>query len=220
VHDVCVGRSSPGAAFEILHIAQVNKLELTVIDASMAMQGEGPTDGTLVPMNLMLAGTSPLATDMVAARVMGFTNLETTPQFRWAHKLGMPPATLDDLELRGEKIDDVKRNFVRPTAYHWTPYSPEIYPPPKPKIEVSPDRKAIITWDNAEPIRRPQVEFTAEHKAFLTWTNKPAGPGAYLDRNAELRSTGWRRAALSAPGRVEFDMTQGTNQFFRLRKND
>ena len=42
-------------------------LGLTVIDGSTAMEGNGPTEGTLVPMNTIVAGTNPLATDMVAA---------------------------------------------------------------------------------------------------------------------------------------------------------
>lgn len=220
VHDICVGRSSPGAAFEILDMAQVNKLGLTVIDASTAIEGAGPTDGTLVPMNLIIAAANPLAADVVAARVMNFTNLEAIPQFAWAHKLGMSPATLNDLELRGEKIDDIKRTFQRANPYSWIPYSPEIYPAPKANIEVTPDRKAIITWDSAEPIPRPQVQFTADRRAFLTWTNQAAGPRARLERNERLQPTGWRVVAQSPPGRAEFDMSQATNQYFRLRKRD
>ncbi len=38
----------------------------------VSMEGEGPTKGTLVDMNVIVAGTNPLATDMVAAKIMGF----------------------------------------------------------------------------------------------------------------------------------------------------
>lgn len=220
VHSQCAARSSPGTAFEILDMAQVNKLGLTVIDASTAMQGEGPTDGTLVAMNLIVAGTSPLAADMVAARLMGFTNLEAIPQFAWAHKLGMPPAALEDIEVRGEQITEVARRFVRPTVFQWPQYEPEIYPCPQPKIALGPDHKAVITWDDTSPMPRPQLEFTADQKAYVTWTNQAAGPRAYLERNSRLHPTGWQRMTLSRPGRAEFDMTRATNQFFRLRKHD
>jgi hypothetical protein len=171
-------------------------------------------------MNLIVAGTSPLAADMVAARLMGFTDLEAIPQFAWAHKLGMRPATLDDIEVRGEKIADVQRRFARPTLFQWTQYSPEIYPTPKPKIEVGPDQKAVITWDDRAPIPRPQVEYTADDKAYLTWTNKAAGPPAYVERSLRVNSTSWGRWPLSGPGRAEFDMKRATTQFFRLRKLD
>lgn len=220
VHDQCALKSSPGTAFEILDMARVNKLGLTVIDGSTAMQGDGPVGGSLLAMNLIVAGTSPLAADMVAARLMGFTNLDAIPQFGCAHKLGLRPATLEDIEVRGEKIAEVQRNFVRATPYPWVPYSPEIYPSPQPKLEVGPDQKAVITWDDAAPMPRPRIEYDADQKASLSWTNQSAGPRAYLERHSRLHPTGWRRVPLAAPGRAEFDMTQATNQFFRLRKLD
>lgn len=36
------------------------------------MEGNGPSDGVLVSMDVIIAGTNPLAADMVAASVMGF----------------------------------------------------------------------------------------------------------------------------------------------------
>jgi uncharacterized protein (DUF362 family) len=43
-----------------------------VIDATTAMEGNGPFGGQLVDMGLIIAGTSPLATDMVGSAIMGF----------------------------------------------------------------------------------------------------------------------------------------------------
>jgi uncharacterized protein (DUF362 family) len=67
VHDHAADVASPGVAFEILDMVRANKLGLVVIDGSTAMEGNGPSDGVLVPMDLIIAGTNPLATDMVAA---------------------------------------------------------------------------------------------------------------------------------------------------------
>ena len=39
--------------------------------------------------------------------------------FTWAWKAGMTPAGLDEIEVRGEKLADVRRNFIRPTIYPW-----------------------------------------------------------------------------------------------------
>lgn len=123
VHDHAAESGSPGVAFEILDMVRANKLGLVVIDGSTAMEGNGPTDGTLVAMDLIIAGTNPLATDMIAANVMGFEPSEI-PTFVWAHKTGMQPQGLDEIEVRGEKVSSVRRNFARPQLSAWSAISP------------------------------------------------------------------------------------------------
>jgi hypothetical protein len=66
-----------------------------------------------------VAGTNPLATDMVAAATMGFEPLEV-PTFVCAQIAGMTPARLRDIEVRGEGINAVKRPFVRPQIVPWS----------------------------------------------------------------------------------------------------
>ncbi len=56
---------------------------MVVIDGSTGMEGNGPTVGDLVKTNLIIAGTNPLATDMVAAHIMGFDKTEV-PTFEVA----------------------------------------------------------------------------------------------------------------------------------------
>jgi len=46
---------STGVAYEILDMVKANKLGLTVIDGSMAMEGEGPSNGRLVKIDLIIA---------------------------------------------------------------------------------------------------------------------------------------------------------------------
>jgi len=112
VHAEAEQGGSPGIAYEILDMAKANKMGLTVIDGSMAMEGDGPSGGPLVKTDLIIAGTNPLATDMVAAATMGYEPGEI-PTFELAHKSGMKPDTLDEIEIRGEKIESVRRVFAR-----------------------------------------------------------------------------------------------------------
>ena len=98
--------------------ATADKLGLVGIDGSMAMEGNGPTDGGLVMMNLIIAGTNPLATDMVAAYVMGFEPDEI-PHFVLANSVGMGPKSRRAIEIRGESISSVRRNFIRPQMKPW-----------------------------------------------------------------------------------------------------
>lgn len=118
VHDHAADAGSPGIAYEILDMVRANKLGLVVVDGSTAMEGNGPSDGLLVPMNVIIAGTNPLATDMVAASTMGFAP-EEVPTFVQANKIGMQPARLDDIEIRGAAIADVKQQFLRPVLTAW-----------------------------------------------------------------------------------------------------
>jgi uncharacterized protein (DUF362 family) len=119
LHDRAAEKKSPGVAFEILDMVRANKLGLVVIDGSMAMEGNGPTSGSLVKMDLIIAGTNPLATDMVTANIMGFETKEI-PTFVWAIKSGMRPAEVSEIEIRGDSIEKVKRNFVKPNVVRWT----------------------------------------------------------------------------------------------------
>jgi len=118
VHDHAADAGSPGVAYEIIDVVRANKLGLVVIDGSTAMEGDGPSDGILVPMDIIIAGTNPLATDMVAANVMGFERTDI-PTFIWANKAGMQPHSIKEIEIRGSAISDVKRPFVKPNLYAW-----------------------------------------------------------------------------------------------------
>jgi uncharacterized protein (DUF362 family) len=118
VHDQGVDQESSGVAAVTVDMVRANKLGLVVIDGSMAMEGNGPTLGDLVRTDLIIAGTNPLATDMVAANIMGFSP-EEIPTFQWANMAGMGPQGLPQIEVRGESIANVQRRFRRPQITPW-----------------------------------------------------------------------------------------------------
>lgn len=118
LHDLAAEHNSPGVAFEILDMVKAARPGLTVIDGSMAMEGNGPTDGSLLKMDVIIAGTNPLATDMVAAQVMGF-EIRDIPHLTLAVKTGMTPSDPDQAEVRGETIESVIHNFVKPDVTSW-----------------------------------------------------------------------------------------------------
>jgi uncharacterized protein (DUF362 family) len=122
LHDRAEETGSPGVAYEIVDMVRANRTGLAVIDASSAMQGNGPTMGTLVDMNLIVAGTDPLAADMVGTALMGI-DPEEVPTFACAHEAGMRPETLDEIEIRGCSIDQGRRAFVRANVVPWASIS-------------------------------------------------------------------------------------------------
>ncbi|MGW8314596.1 MAG: DUF362 domain-containing protein, partial [Bacteroidales bacterium] len=118
VHNDASAKGSPGIAFEILDMVKACTPGLVVIDGSTAMEGNGPSDGELVDAQLIIAGTHPLATDMVAADIMGFHPLEV-PLFKTAIQSGMRPAGLEEIEVRGEVQDQVRMAFRKPEVVPW-----------------------------------------------------------------------------------------------------
>jgi uncharacterized protein (DUF362 family) len=99
-----------GISKVIVDVNTVLKPALTVIDGFVGMEGRGPSGGTPVKMDLIIAGKDVVATDSTAARVMGFEPVEIS-HIRKAHEKGL--GNIDDIEILGSKLDDVRRVFKR-----------------------------------------------------------------------------------------------------------
>jgi uncharacterized protein (DUF362 family) len=116
VHQEGLKLEPTGTSAVVVDMVKANKLGLCVIDATTAMEGQGPSargGGNLVEMNLIIASTNALAADLVAASIMGFEPPEIDT-FNWAWKAGMNPSTMNDIEIVGEKIETVRHKFKRP----------------------------------------------------------------------------------------------------------
>jgi len=118
MHDLAAKVEPTAASAVVVDMVRANKLGLVVVDGSMAMEGNGPSGGPTFKMNVIVAGTNPLATDMVAANLMGFEPKEI-PTFLWANKAAMKPTSLDEIEIRGEPLERVRRPFAKPQLYTW-----------------------------------------------------------------------------------------------------
>ena len=94
----------------IVDINTVLKPAFTVIDGFVGMEGRGPSGGTPVKMDLIIAGKDVVATDATASRIMGFEPMEI-PHIRKAFEKGL--GNVDDIEILGSKLDEVTRAFKR-----------------------------------------------------------------------------------------------------------
>ena len=99
-----------GISGVIVDINSVIKPALTVIDGFVGMEGRGPTGGTPVKMDLIIAGKDVVATDAVGARVMGFEPAEIS-HIRRAGAKGL--GNIDDIEILGSKLEEVRQVFKR-----------------------------------------------------------------------------------------------------------
>jgi uncharacterized protein (DUF362 family) len=89
----------------------VIKPQLTVMDARVAIEGNGPTKGNPVKMGLMLTSNCALATDVIASKIMGLKLEEISYLNYIARKTGL---RLDEIKAEGLQVPEVARNFERP----------------------------------------------------------------------------------------------------------
>ena len=95
----------------IVDLASVVKPNIAVVDGIVAGEGH-ETSVNPVEMNLVIAGTDPVAVDAVGAAVMGI-NPKNVKHLRLAEKKGLGTCNLEQIEIIGESIESVKKKFKR-----------------------------------------------------------------------------------------------------------
>ena len=89
---------------------------ISIADAVVGMEGNGPTAGTPCKMGYVLASTSPHALDMIAADLLGFSR-EELPILDAAYRRGLIPDTPDKINLVTEhkivRLEDFERVVER-----------------------------------------------------------------------------------------------------------
>lgn len=87
---------------------QLYKPDLCVVDGISGMEGFGPTQGSPKSVNAILIGTNPIATDIVAAKVMGFKPKQI-PHLKKTMKANRYGES--DFSLAGEDLRTVQCKF-------------------------------------------------------------------------------------------------------------
>jgi uncharacterized protein (DUF362 family) len=95
----------------IADLASIVRPSVTVIDGIIAGEGH-ETSGNPVKMGLVIAGIDPVSVDSVGAAVMGVSP-ETVNHLRYAENKGLGTRDLNQIEVVGQKIDDVMKKFRR-----------------------------------------------------------------------------------------------------------
>jgi len=95
----------------IVDLASILKPSVSVVDGIIAGEGH-ETSGNPVEMNLVIAGTDPVAVDAVSAAVMGI-NPPNVKHLVLAEKKGLGTCDLNDITVLGEPIEKVRRKFNR-----------------------------------------------------------------------------------------------------------
>ncbi len=98
---------------------------LSVVDGIISMEGPGPRRGTPRPTGFLIMSRDPVAADAVACTLAGIPPREIL-HLRYAHDAGYGTARVEDLEIVGNSLDELKiKGFQRAPAYQregrWPP---------------------------------------------------------------------------------------------------
>jgi ferredoxin len=83
---------------------------LSIVDAVVGMEGNGPTAGTPRKIGCLLASRSPHTLDMVAARIIGL-EVENVPTLTAARERGLIPDSIEELTVHGSYAPFVIPDF-------------------------------------------------------------------------------------------------------------
>jgi uncharacterized protein (DUF362 family) len=93
------------------------KPDMAIIDGTMAMEGEGPTHGKAVPMQIALAGVDALSVDTVACELIG-VRPEDIGYLVFASEKGYGVGDLNDINVIGEnQWRELRRELEKPELW-------------------------------------------------------------------------------------------------------
>ena len=104
----------------IADIFSIRPPDLTIIDAIVAMEGNGPAAGSLRNMNILAAASDAVALDAVLSKIIGIEPLSVAVTSE-ACKRGLGTAELSKIDILGCGVEDVKQHgFKMPNMYIFT----------------------------------------------------------------------------------------------------
>ncbi len=106
------GRSQQLFAQLMLEIYQLKKPALNIVDAVVAMEGNGPGSGDPIKLGLLIAGINPVAVDVIAGRLAGIP-ADLLHIEREAARMGLPGAVIDNIEVCGVPLETIPETSFR-----------------------------------------------------------------------------------------------------------
>jgi len=98
----------------LLDLAQYISPRLSIMDAVVAMEGNGPGTGDPRPVGLLIGSENPLALDVVAGEIMGIDRKQNSILLE-AEQRDLQPNRVEDIEVIGVDLAEVKiPDFKRP----------------------------------------------------------------------------------------------------------
>jgi len=100
-------------ALMLLELCEFLAPALTIVDAVIGMEGEGPGSGDPVKIGALIAGTHPQAIDTVATELLGLKSTEVWTQHQ-AQLTSRAFTSLPEIEILGVPLEELKVSHFRP----------------------------------------------------------------------------------------------------------
>lgn len=102
----------------LVELSALIKPRLTIMDAVLGMEGNGPGSGDPRVVGLVLAGADPVSVDLVSGTIVG-ADPACLPVISAAAEAGIGETRVDRINLRGERLESVLlKGFRLPPSEH------------------------------------------------------------------------------------------------------
>jgi len=102
----------------LAELVQVLRPRLTIMDAVIGMEGNGPGSGDPRRIGVILAGRDPVAVDVVSGNIVGLAP-EELPIIRAAAKAGIGASSMEKIQIRGDDLFSLSvSDFRLPPRHH------------------------------------------------------------------------------------------------------
>jgi uncharacterized protein (DUF362 family) len=99
----------------IIDLNRIAKTDLCVVDGIIAMEGDGPVNGTARQMGLIIMGSDAAAVDATCARIIGY-DVEELDYIKIAGQV-IGNVRRDEIQIIGSPLEEVCVKFERPLTY-------------------------------------------------------------------------------------------------------
>ncbi len=99
-----------GLEQSILDVAGAVRPDYAIVDGIVGMEGNGPISGTPIASDVLVFGDDPVATDTVAAHLMGFDPQKVPYLAEAARFLGQ--GDMDRIRVEGEPLSSLTKDFA------------------------------------------------------------------------------------------------------------
>jgi uncharacterized protein (DUF362 family) len=111
LHEAAQQKGDDNLGGFIADLCSARRINLTIIDGRVAMEGDGPHNGDPVNLGLIIVGKDPVATDTVAATIMGF-DAKKIPSLVLGQQKGLGTNDLHQIEVKGETLEEAFYPFA------------------------------------------------------------------------------------------------------------
>ena len=108
----------------LVDVLEAVRPELSIVDAVVGMEGDGPSAGSPKPFGFVAASADPVALDATCARILGFTP-EKILWLRLAQERGLGAIDADRIRTEGVDPDQLRPESFRPARTTSLRFVPE-----------------------------------------------------------------------------------------------